>query len=138
MSAYFIYDNNNNMSIGSVTKTQNGIVVKSHYSPSILDYCSKWEDVEFVNGDTCMEAPTYVFFTPSEIENIEMSEEISNIIKKHPACSVYKTPNIIVGENMNLNLEIAMFHGLDELMVPQLSELTQPQKKLFKKICVKI
>lgn len=140
MSDYFIYDDNNNLSIGSVTKTKNGIVVKSHYQSNIKNYCSKWEDVDMVDDCENMESPSYIFFTSPETSD----NKIKKIVKEHPDCSIlFKKSiggNIIIGKNMALNLKVCLFHGLDELIVygDVKNSITEHQKKLFKKIYVKI
>lgn len=143
---FFIYDIENNLSIGSVTKSKNGIIVKSRYDPSIKEHCLKWDDVNLITKDKkemedAKETSTHVFLTPPENLKEDIREKFLKTFQLYPDSSIYdKDSGIVVGKNMELNLKVCLFHGLSVLItrVPVQNHLDIYQKKLFKKIYIVI
>jgi hypothetical protein len=137
---YLVYDNDNNLRIGSVTKTKNGIVVKSSHSPVIKEFLPKWEDVEFLNDSGTMTNPVYIFFKAPAFMKSKKRKEIKTIEKKYPKCAILvNDKNIsVIGENIELCLKVCMFHGFSEIIVPiDVSDVLDVyQRKIFKKISI--
>lgn len=140
--AFLVYDKNNNLSLGGVTKTKNGVVIKSCYSSGIKNYCLKWDDVEFVKEEKEMPCDkTRIFFTPPDHLTKETKQQFLELFSRNPDSSIYSYEhNLVIGKNIKLNLSVCLFHGLVNVVVPISvdKELGVYQKKLFKKICVVI
>lgn len=140
-SEYLVYDSKINLKIGSMTKTNNGIIVKSAYDSEIKEYYSKWENVSFVDDENNLSNPTSVFFCVSSFSS-EEKRNIKKLQKKHAGCVIYwPNENIIVcdPENIENCLQVCLFHGVTDIIFPtqiKMSDLTEPQKKLFSKIYI--
>jgi hypothetical protein len=127
-----IYEYDHKFKFGGVTKTKNDIVVKSAHQATIKDYCMGWDDVSYVNNVDELEFPVFI-----KLEFLTANQKLKKLIKEYPNSVIYD-PNakLIIGANIYTCLNVCLFHGLTELVVPcQVKEiLNKYQKKIFNKI----
>lgn len=126
--SYLVYDTDNDLSPGALTRSKNGIVLKSCYPREVKKLCKKWKSVEVkeYKKDESFD-PHFVKITIQDHE----------ALREHPngAVLLKDKKEIITKNNVPLCIDISIFHGYKDIYMGDLAfTLTEYQKKLLNNI----